>query len=65
MPIWRAAWVMASTACPSATPGWRLNVKVAAGTCAWCDTNSGPTRLLSTSTRDDSGTAAPVSGDFT
>ena len=65
MPISRAASVMASTASPSATPGRRLNVSVTAGNWPWCVTDSGPTLLESTSTSEDSGTAPPVSGDFT
>ena len=31
-----------STACPSATPGCRLNDSVTAGNCPWCATESGP-----------------------
>ena len=41
----RAAWVMASTASPSATPGRRLNVSVTAGNWPWWVTDSGPARL--------------------
>ena len=38
MPMSRAAWVMASTAWPSATPGRRLKVSVTAGNWPWCVT---------------------------
>src|SRR5262249_59059813 len=61
----RAAWFTASTASPSATPGCRLKLNVTAGNCPWCAIDSGPTLLESTSTSVESGTAAPVSGDFT
>ena len=49
MPISRDASAIASTACPSATPGWRLKVSVTAGNCPWCVTESGPTFDVSTS----------------
>ena len=65
MPMSRAACVMASTAWPSATPGRRLKPSVTDGNWPWCVTESGPTLLESISTSADSGTAAPVSGDFT
>ena len=65
MPSSAAAAVMASTASPSATPARRLNVKVTDGNCDWWVTWSGPARLESTSTKVDSGTMPPVSGDFT
>ena len=50
---------------PKATPGRKLNESVTDGNCPWCDTESGPTFVVSTFTSEDSGTAAPVSGDFT
>ena len=65
MPRSAAALVMASTACPSATPGRRLNVRVTEGNWAWWVTESGPARLESISTKVESGTMPPVSGDFT
>ncbi len=65
IPISRAAWFTASTASPSATPGCRLKLSVTAGNCPWWAIDSGPIWLESTCTSVESGTAAPVSGDFT
>src|SRR6185437_12600100 len=48
MPISVAAFVMASTASPSATPGCRLKLSVTAGNWPWCATESGPTLPVST-----------------
>ena len=56
---------MASTAWPSAMPGRRLNDSVIAGNWPWCDTESGPTLVVSTVTSADSGSTEPVRGDFT
>jgi hypothetical protein len=41
-----------------------LNDSVTAGNCPWWETESGPILLESIVTSVDSGTAAPVSGDF-
>jgi len=59
-----AALLIASMACPSATPERRLNDRVTDGNWPWCVTDRGPTFAESTVTSDESRTAAPVSGDF-
>ncbi|MCY1370361.1 hypothetical protein D9M71_543030 [compost metagenome] len=63
MPMSALAWLSMITASPSATPGARLNDRLAAGNIPSWAMDSGPTVGASNLARADSGTISPLRGE--